>query len=148
MDHQIYLGAAELEITPEMPMPLIGMGREFVAHDGEHFEYSQRDNPAIETHDPLMLQATCLRQGDKTMVMLTADLLYTVALEEVRAAVAQACDIPESAVFYAASHNHSAPGGRAEYSAFLCNRAVECSRKAWLRFVRFTPCMPVEILTA
>jgi len=130
MDHPIYLGAAEIEITPEEPMQLIGMGREFKAHDGECFEYSQRDNPAMETHDPLMLQANCLRQAEKKVILLTADLLYTVALDKVRAAVAVACDIPEEAVFYAASHNHSAPGGTEAYSALLCQRAAECAKQA------------------
>ncbi|RKX41336.1 MAG: hypothetical protein DRP64_11430, partial [Verrucomicrobia bacterium] len=69
---QLCLGVAETDITPVTPMQLVGMGRVFVAHDGERFEYSSRDKPAVETHDPLMLQATCLCQGDRKVVMLTS----------------------------------------------------------------------------
>ncbi len=127
---QLWLGVAETDITPEIPMQLVGMGRIFVAHDGERLEYSNRDNPAVETHDPLMLQATCLCQGDRKVVMLASDLLYTVGLAEVRAAVAQACGIPEEAVFYAASHNHNGPCDAGGYSDFLCARAAECARQA------------------
>jgi len=127
---QLFLGVAETDITPKTPMQLVGMGRVFVAHDGERFEYGNRDNPAVETHDPLMLQAICLCQGGRKVVMLTSDLLYTVALEEVRAAVAQACGISEEAVFYAATHNHNGPCGTKEYSAFLCRRAAECAKRA------------------
>lgn len=127
---QIFMGAAEVDITPESPMQLVGMGRVFVAHDGETFEYRERDHPATEPHDPLMLQATCLRQGDKKIILLTADLLYTVALEEVRAAVATACGISEDAVFYAATHNHNGPSGKAEYVDFLCERAARCATQA------------------
>ena len=90
---QLLLGAAEIDITPQFPMQLVGMGRVFIAHDGDKAEYSQRDNPACESNDPLMLQATCLVQDDKKVIILTADLLYTVALEEVVAAVSAACDI-------------------------------------------------------
>ncbi len=129
-DNQLYLGVAEIDITPESPMQLVGMGRVFVGHDGERVEYSKRDNPAAETHDPLMLQATCLRQGNKTMVMLTADLLYTIALVEVRTAVALACKIPEEAVFYAATHNHNGPCDADGFSGVLCERAVECAQQA------------------
>jgi len=130
VDNHIQLGVAEVDITPDLPMRLVGMGRVFVAHDGERVEYSKRDNPATETHDPLMLQATCLRQGDKKVVMINADLLYTVALEGVRAAVAHACGIPVEAVFYAATHNHNGPCNADDYPAFLCERAAECARQA------------------
>jgi len=127
---KLYLGVAEIDITPERPMRLVGMGRVFTAHDGERIEYSKRDNPATETHDPLMLQATCLCQGDRKVVIVTSDLLYTIGLEEVRAAVAHACGIPAEAVFYAATHNHNGPCDADGYSAFLCERAAECARQA------------------
>jgi len=127
---KLYLGVAEIDITPERPMRLVGMGRVFTAHDGERIEYSKRDNPATETHDPLMLQATCLCQGDRKVVIVTSDLLYTIGMEEVRAVVAHACGIPVEAVFYAATHNHNGPCDANGYSAFLCERAAECARRA------------------
>ena len=127
---QIFLGAAEIDITPKSPVQLVGMGRLFVAHDGESFEYSKRDNPTSEIHDPIMLQATCLCQDDKKIIMLTADLLYTVALKEVQTAVAQACGISEESVFYSVTHNHNGPCGTDEYIAFLCKQAAECAKQA------------------
>ena len=127
---QLLLGAAEIEITPQFPMQLVGIGRVFVAHDGEKAEYSQRDNPTSEINDPLMLQATCLVQDDKKVIILTADLLYTVALEEVVSAVSAACIIPEENIFYCATHNHNGPCRTDYYAAFLCERAVKCVEKA------------------
>jgi len=128
--NQILLGASEIDITPKSTMQLVGMGRVFVAHDGEKFEFSQRDKPATETHDPIMLQSTCLAQNNEKVIILTADLLYTVALEEVREAVAAACEIPENNVFYATSHNHNGPCRTDEYAAFLCERAAKCAKQA------------------
>ncbi len=129
-NNQILLGAAEIDITPKSPVQLVGMGRLFVAHDGESFEYSKRDNPTSEIHDPLTLQATCLCQDDKKIIVLTADLLYTIALKEVRTAVAEACEISEESVFYAVTHNHSGPCGTDEYTALLCKQAAECAKQA------------------
>jgi len=127
---QLLLGAAEIEITPQFPMQLVGMGRVFIAHDGEKAEYSQRDNPTSEINDPLMLQATCLVQDDKKVIILTADLLYVVALEEVVSAVSAVCIIPEENIFYCATHNHNGPCRTDDYAAFLCGQAVKCAKKA------------------
>ena len=129
-NNQILLGVAEIDITPKSPMQLVGMGRVFIAHDGEKFEHSRRDNPASEVNDPLKLQATCIIQADKKVIILTADLLYTVALKSVCAAVANACEISEESVFYSSTHNHNGPCGTDEYSAFLCECAAECARQA------------------
>ncbi|MCK5852184.1 hypothetical protein KAH27_04055 [bacterium] len=129
-NNQILLGAAEIDITPKSPVQLVGMGRVFVAHDGESFEYSKRDNPTSEIHDPLMLQATCLCQDDKKIIILTADLLYTVALKELQTAVAQACGVSEESIFYAVTHNHNGPCGTDEYITLLCKRAAECAKQA------------------
>ena len=41
----IRLGAAQANISPSWPMHLVGMGREFIAHDGERFSYAGRDEP-------------------------------------------------------------------------------------------------------
>ncbi len=60
-------GAAEIEITPQKPMQLVGMGREFIAADGEKFSYSNRDKPARKTHDPLLLQATFINSGGEKL---------------------------------------------------------------------------------
>ena len=124
------LGAAQADISPISPMHLVGMGREFTAHDGESFPYTARDKPATEIHDPLTLQATCLSDGDGQAVVLTADLLYTVAVDEVRIAVAQACGLPVESVFYAATHNHNGPCRTDEYAELLCRKGVQCAREA------------------
>jgi len=118
-ENYLKLGAVEIDITPQVPMQLVGMGREFVAEDGEKFPYTGRDVPTEKIHDPIMLQATFLSFGSKKVVIIAADLLYTVAMEEVRAAVAEACDIPEEAVFYSSTHNHNGPCKTDEYSDFF-----------------------------
>ena len=132
---QLLLGAAEIDITPQFPMQLVGMGRVFVAHDGEKVEYSQRDNPATEINDPLMLQATCLVHNDKKVLILTADLLYAVALDEVVTAVSLACDIQEENIFYCATHNHNGPCRTDDYAAFLCKQAVKCAKEVIVNLV-------------
>jgi len=126
----IHLGAAQADISPSRPMYLVGMGREFIAHDGERFAYTGRDEPTAEIHDPLTLQATCVSDGDNKVIVITTDLLYTVALDEVRAAVAQACGLAVESVFYAATHNHNGPCRTDEYAELLCQRAVQCAREA------------------
>jgi hypothetical protein len=126
----LVVGAAEVDITPSWPMHLVGMGRDFVAHDGRNFAYSARDEPASETHDPIMLQATYLRVGSQAVIIISADLVYTAALDALRAAVAQACRLPVQAVIYAATHNHNGPAGTERYAALLCERAAECALRA------------------
>ncbi len=129
-ENYLKVGAAEENITPQVPMRLVGMGREFIAEDGEKFSYTGRDVPTGKIHDPLMLQATFLCKGSKKVVILVADLLYTIALDEVRAAVSEACNIPIDAVFYASTHNHNGPCRTDEYSDFLCGKAVKSALKA------------------
>jgi len=126
----VLLGAAQVDISPSSPMLLVGMGREFTTHDGESFAYPGGDQPATEVHDPLTLQATFLRHVNDAAIVLAADLIHTVALEEVRAAVAEGCGLPVDSVFYAATHCHTGPARSDEYAALLCERATRCAREA------------------
>ena len=128
--NHLKVGAAQADITPQKSMHLVGMGREFDSVDGDKFSYTKRDNPTEKVHDPLMIQATFLNHGSKKVIILVADLLYTVALDEVRAAVSKACEIPESAVFYCSTHNHNGPCLTEEYSEFLCKKAVKSALEA------------------
>lgn len=41
-NNTLHLGVAAIDITPEEPMQLVGMGRGFIARDGECFEYGAR----------------------------------------------------------------------------------------------------------
>ena len=132
------VGAAEADITPSWPMHLVGMGRDFVAHDGRTFDYSLRDEPATETHDPITLQATYLGAGPQAAIVLSVDLVYTAALDALREAVAQACGLSAQAVMYAATHNHNGPASSDRYAALLCERAVECATRAMARAVPAT----------
>jgi len=111
-------------------MMLVGMGGEFVGPDGRTYSYSGRHAPARDVHDPLLLTAVCLECEAELYVLLNADFLYTLAEEEIVAAVSAECDIPREAVFYTATHNHNGPCRTDDYASFVVRKARIAAREA------------------
>ena len=122
MLEQLRLSAATVEITPQKPYPLFG--------------YAGRPDRFDRIHDPLELNGTLLRQGNRTLLLVTADLLYaTEDLEETAGRVLKNKSGLEGAtVLFGASHTHYAPSvdaskpplGRSnpEYQAFVKERVA------------------------
>lgn len=92
-------GFAHHDITPPLPCPLAGM----VVKGGRTAE---------RVRDPLFARAAAFSDGERTVCLVSADLLihhaaFTAAIEERIARAGQRFD----ALLLAATHTHSAPGG-------------------------------------
>ncbi len=124
------IGAAQADVTPELPDWIVGMGRTFVAHDGTPYEWTGRDKPASSVHDPLTMQALYIESDGPQALLLTADLLYPIAAAQVAEAASHAADVPLESVFYAATHNHNGPVESERYIQLLVERASECAVQA------------------
>ena len=87
-------GFARLDMTPPLGTPLAGY-------------YSARF--AKRVLDPLQLNALALSDGEKTAVMITADVLgiRRAYADEIRALVAERVKIPVECVMIAALHQHT-----------------------------------------
>jgi hypothetical protein len=91
------VGAAAVDITPPLPMDLLGYVRRAVA--------------AREVWEPLQARACLFRNEDATVVILTADLvgMTTAFASRVREAVAAAVGCRSEDVLVNCSHTHAAP---------------------------------------
>jgi hypothetical protein len=89
-------GCAKVNITPPLGIPLIG-------------SYGK---PSDDILDELYAKALVLNDGNNTIAIVSADLLYT-PLEEitnpVRRIIKEKTDIPERNVLVCATHTHSGP---------------------------------------
>jgi hypothetical protein len=89
-------GCAKVNITPPLGIPLIG-------------SYGK---PSDDVLEELYAKALVLDDGNNTIAIVSADLLYT-PLEEitnpVREIVKEKCGIPEQNVLVCATHTHSGP---------------------------------------
>ena len=90
-------GAAYRDISPSMPLALHG--------------YPHVDRVSTGIHDPLLATVIVLRNGHKTAVMVSLDLLMIEPpfARELRGAVARALEVPEACVLIGCTHTHSAP---------------------------------------
>ena len=90
-------GAASVEITPPLPVDVLGYVRRAIA--------------PRRVHDPLMATGVVLTQDERTIVIIAADLanLAPGYAESVRERVAEAADCEPDAVLLNSSHSHAAP---------------------------------------
>lgn len=93
-------GAARVVITPPMGVPLSG-----------YFVAEGRTETAREVHDDLYARALVLSDGDKTVAIVTTDLigLGDEELSMVRAEVQQRASIVPAHLMLACTHTHSGP---------------------------------------
>lgn len=89
-------GCAKVNITPHLGIPLIG-------------SYGK---PSDDILDELYAKALVLNDGNNTIAIVSADLLYT-PLEEItnpaRRIIKEKTDIPEEHILICATHTHSGP---------------------------------------
>ena len=87
-------GFSRVDITPPLGTPMSGYYRRRLAEG---------------ILDPLEINALAVSDGEKTVVILAADLLgvYNARCDELRALVAERCGIDENNVFISALHQHT-----------------------------------------
>lgn len=127
----LHAGFSRVDITPPLGTPLAG-----------------HPNPekrlAAEILDPLEINAVALRCGEKTTVLLSADLLYIPrkTSDPIRRQVAEQAGIPYESIFISCTHTHTGPCvlGYSEpidknpvttfYYEFLTTRFVDAAKLA------------------
>ncbi|MBQ1467961.1 MAG: neutral/alkaline non-lysosomal ceramidase N-terminal domain-containing protein [Solobacterium sp.] len=69
-------------------------------------------DPRSALHDDIYTRAVVIDNGETRAAIVNFDLVVLPPVEETRALIAQAGNIPEENVFMCATHNHDAPGTR------------------------------------
>lgn len=90
-------GTARIDVTPDWPVMLAGFG--------------QRTQPSDGVLDRIFVKALFLDDGDRRLMLITADLISTPRPlgEAVVAALGAALDLTPEQICVCASHTHSAP---------------------------------------
>ena len=90
-------GVARVDVTPPVGTPLGG--------------FAGRIGPSQGVHDPLYAKALALSDGDKTAILIVADLLSVPRdlVEGVRASIQGITGVGQGDVMVAATHTHSGP---------------------------------------
>ena len=96
MENTLFAGFSRVDITPPLGIQMSG-------HAGERY--------ATEVLDPLEINTVAVRCGDKTAVLMSADLLYIPrrASDPIRKYVAEQAGIPYESIFIACTHTHTGP---------------------------------------
>ena len=96
-------GAATVDITPPLPVDVLG--------------YVRRDVAPRTVADPLMATGVVLEGAGATLAIIAADLanLAPGFADEVRVRVAEAIDVPPGNVLLNSSHSHAAPWPGAQH---------------------------------
>src|SRR4051794_8614351 len=90
-------GAAGLTITPPLGVALTG--------------YGNRPGPAQEVCDPLSARALVLGDGQRSVALLSLDLLGldTELVDRIRAGVTAGCGVAPEGLLINCSHTHAGP---------------------------------------
>ncbi len=125
----LHVGAAEINITPPVGLPMDG--------------YMARDGDSAGAHDPLLAQVAALVDGDQRAVLVTLDVLAIDAAcaDLWRQPIAAILQAPVENVMICASHTHcgpaglqawfgSAPSHNLQLIQFIHDRLVEAARQA------------------
>lgn len=93
----ILAGAAKREINPSGPTALYG------------YPHVERISQGV--HDPLFASALCVKNNDRTVALVSLDILFVdpPTARSIRKAVAQRLATDESCVFISCTHTHSGP---------------------------------------
>ena len=92
-------GAARVEITPPVGIPLAGYGK-------------RRGKPSIGIRDPLYVRALALSDGEDTVVIISADLLVfpPPVADRILRRITREQGVPRQAIVLATTHTHSGTG--------------------------------------
>lgn len=95
----IKVGASKVDITPSFNVPLGG--------------YLGRTSPSTGVHDPLYARSLVIDNGEKTVVMISLDLLAVdkIMTEEIREDIEEIAEIDKENIMVAATHTHAGPDG-------------------------------------
>ncbi len=104
------MGASAVEITPPFPVPLAG--------------FATRQGSFNSVHAPLMLRAYWMEARQQASLLLTADLIWwdEKLVQAWRNKIHQLYDMPEEAILFHATHNHSGPQISDQFTALLGSR--------------------------
>lgn len=96
-------GAARVDITPPLPVDVLG--------------YARRPIAPRRVHDPLLVTGAVLIEGGTTVAVMAADLtnLTPAFAERIRERVTEATGIPGAHVLLNSSHTHAGPWPGAAY---------------------------------
>ncbi len=99
MSEYFFAGAAEIDITPEIGLPMDG--------------YTGRKGASLGTHDPLMAQLLILQLGTSRVVIISLDVLAVsdVFTQPLRQTLARILDTVPEAVVVCPTHTHCGPQG-------------------------------------
>lgn len=108
------IGVGTADITPPVGTALAGNFRD---------DYASRG-----VHEPLRARALVVRQGDRAVAVIVADLLSVpeVLVRRVREQVQQACGLQAAQVMVAATHTHSGPAVEPVAGPDESSAAIEC----------------------
>ena len=110
------VGFARLDITPPMGVPLGG---------------SWQARTARGVHDPLMINAVAFGDGEKSAVLLVADLLgvYGFRGYQWAADLEQALELPKHSIILCCTHTHTGPslGADEQYDQWLFRRLKDAA---------------------
>jgi len=95
----VKVGASKANITPSFNVPLGG--------------YLGRTSPSMGVHDPLYAKTLVIDNGEKTVVIISLDLLAVDRnlTEEIREEVEETAGIDKENIMVAATHTHAGPDG-------------------------------------
>ena len=93
----VQMGVSEVNITPDVPIPMSG--------------YSARKTPFTGVHDQLFASALYFRSSEISVLLITADLIgYNKQfLDETRELISARIGIPSENIMITAVHNHGGP---------------------------------------
>ena len=93
----VQMGVSEVNITPDVPIPMSG--------------YSARKTPFTGVHDQLFASALYFRSSETSILLITADLIgYNKQfLDETRELISARIGIPSENIMITAVHNHGGP---------------------------------------
>lgn len=94
-------GAATINITPELPVPMSG--------------YTSRDQPSRGVHDEIFARAFVFDDGKNKACLIQADVIgFSMEFaDEINAEIEKKTGIPRSSIMLTAAHNHGGPTTRA-----------------------------------
>jgi hypothetical protein len=97
----VSMGVSQINITPEVPIPMSG--------------YEARKDPFKGVHDQLFASALYFKNEKTSLLLITADLIgYSRQfVDETRKKISAITDIPVENIMITAVHNHGAPVTRA-----------------------------------
>ena len=98
-ENTLFAGFSRVDITPPLGVPMAG-----------HANADKR--LTSEILDPLEINTVAVRCGDKTALLMSADLIYIKRAQSdpIRRLVSQETGIPYEAIFIACTHTHTGPG--------------------------------------